>query len=197
MPLIRWERLAWIPVYFLEWALAVETSRSVNANAIVVLEVDNLSRGGSAGLILGELVNNCDDPAMVTHSSDPAWIEGRCKLRTSLPLSLVAGGHRCGRPGRNPPGGSGLCPGMEHGAHYTCERGLQAVGPVVQGSKADRLVAVMDSCHAGPCSPTVVAAENRPLRGACLPADWIWLHSRRIARGDVTANQTGDDARIV
>ena len=71
MPLIRRERLAGTPVYFLKWALAVETSRSVNANAIVVLEVDNLSRRGSAGLILRELVYDCDYPAMVTHSSHP------------------------------------------------------------------------------------------------------------------------------
>jgi hypothetical protein len=52
VPLVRWERLAGTSVHFLKWALAIETSRSVNANAIVVLEIDNLSRRGSAGLIL-------------------------------------------------------------------------------------------------------------------------------------------------
>jgi hypothetical protein len=46
---------------------AIQASRTVNADTMLVLEVDDLSRGGSPGLVLRELVYDRCDPAMLPH----------------------------------------------------------------------------------------------------------------------------------
>jgi hypothetical protein len=46
---------------------AIQASGTVNADTMLVLEVDDLSRGGLPGLVLRELVYDCGDPAVLLH----------------------------------------------------------------------------------------------------------------------------------
>jgi hypothetical protein len=65
--LLRIRRVAREAVDLLVGSLAVQASRTVNANTMPVLEVHNLARGGSPGLLIRELVYDCGDPAVLLH----------------------------------------------------------------------------------------------------------------------------------
>jgi hypothetical protein len=48
-------------------SLAVQASRTINAYTMPVLEVDYPARGRSPGLLVGKLIYDCGDPAVLFH----------------------------------------------------------------------------------------------------------------------------------
>jgi hypothetical protein len=66
-PILHGRRVTRCSVNLLVGPFAIQAPRTVDANTMLVLEVDDLSRGGSPGLVLRELVYDCCDPAMLPH----------------------------------------------------------------------------------------------------------------------------------
>jgi hypothetical protein len=54
-------------VDLLVWSLAIQAPGTIDAYAIVVLEVDDLSGGGPPGLVLRELIYDRNNPAVLFH----------------------------------------------------------------------------------------------------------------------------------
>jgi hypothetical protein len=54
-------------VSLLVWPFAVQTTRTVHANAVPVLEIDYVAVRRLSGLLFRKLVYHCNDPAMLLH----------------------------------------------------------------------------------------------------------------------------------
>jgi hypothetical protein len=80
-------------VYLVVWSLAIQAPGTIDAYAILVLEVDDLSGGGPLGLVLRELVYDRNNPAVLFHCALVSEVFGGLDDNRGIRIAYVLARH--------------------------------------------------------------------------------------------------------